>query len=152
MARSQRFSPLASLGDVSSIVSLLPPSAVHAVVQLSNGLGLPRRAAPTSHGVVSTLPGPRMPLYCAGARVTGLHAAAPLLDRAGLNITLITCESEVDISVCVCPDNVPFVDEIASGIVESVALLVAAAEESPRGVSPSVLTEMTSHTKKRRHA
>lgn len=152
MARSQRLSPLASLGDFSSIVSLLPPSAVHAVTQLSNGLGLSCRAAPASHGVVSILPGVRMPLYCAGARVTALHAAAPLLDRAGLNITMITHESEVHISVCVCPDNVPFVDEIASGIVESVALLVAAAEESPRGVSPSVLTEMTSHTKKRRHA
>jgi diacylglycerol O-acyltransferase / wax synthase len=55
----------------------------------------------------------------------------------------------LDISVCVCPDNAPAVDEIATGIVESVGILTAAAEQSPRGVSPSVLTEMTSHTKKR---
>jgi hypothetical protein len=68
----------------------------------------------------------------------GMHTAAPLIEGAGLNITLISHGDVMDLSVCVCPDNV-----------ESVGILLAAAEESPRGVSPSVLTEMTSHAKKR---
>ena len=49
-------------------------------------------------------------------------------------------------------DNVPAVDDIATGIVDSVGILVAAAQESPRGERPSVLTQMTSHTQKRSHA
>ena len=49
-------------------------------------------------------------------------------------------------------DTVPAVDDIATGIVDSVGILVAAAQESPRGERPSVLTQMTSHTQKRSHA
>ena len=118
-------------------------------MQLYTGLGLSQRLAPISHGIVSNLPGPRMPVYCAGAKVVGMHTAAPLIEGAGLNITLISHGDVMDLSVCVCPDNVPAVNDIATGIVESVGILLAAAEKSPRGVSPSVLTEMTPHAKKR---
>ena len=138
--------------DFATIAAMIPPTVVHAGMQLYSGLGLSQRLLPISHGIVSTLPGPRLPLYCAGAKVVGMHTAAPLIEGAGLNITLITHGSVGDLSVCVCPDNVPAVDEIATGIVESVGILMAAAEDSPRGVSPSVLTEMTSHTRKRPQA
>jgi diacylglycerol O-acyltransferase / wax synthase len=49
------------------------------------------------------------------------------------------------VSVCACPDNVPAVDDIATGIAHSVDILVAAAQKSPRGQGRSVVTEMTSH-------
>jgi diacylglycerol O-acyltransferase len=58
----------------------------------------------------------------------------------------------MDLCVCACPDNVPGVDEIATGIAESVHLLVAAAQASPRGSGRSVVTEMKSHATKRSHA
>jgi diacylglycerol O-acyltransferase / wax synthase len=138
--------------DFATIAALIPPTVVHAGMQLYSGLRLSQRLLPISHGIVSMLPAPRLPLYCAGAKVVGMHTAAPLTEGAGLHITLITHGSVGDLSVCVCPDNVPAVDEIATGIVESVDVLIAAAEESPRGVTPSVLTEMTSHTKKRPQA
>jgi diacylglycerol O-acyltransferase len=138
--------------DFATIASLFPPTVVHAGMQLYSRLGLSQRLVPMSHGIVSVLPGPRVPLYCGGAKVLGMHTAAPLIAGAGLNITLITHGSVGDLSVCVCPDNVPAVDEIATGIAESVGILAAAAEQSPRGVSPSVLSEMTSHTKKRPRA
>jgi diacylglycerol O-acyltransferase len=53
--------------------------------------------------------------------------------------------------VCACPDNVPAVDDIATGIVDSLDILVAAARKSPRGQGRSVVTEMTSHATQRRH-
>jgi diacylglycerol O-acyltransferase / wax synthase len=40
---------------------------------------------------------------------------------------------------------VPAVDEIVTGIAHSVDILVAAAQESPRGQGRSVVTEMTTH-------
>jgi diacylglycerol O-acyltransferase / wax synthase len=40
---------------------------------------------------------------------------------------------------------VPAVDDIATGIGRSVDILVAAAQESPRGQGRSVVTEMTAH-------
>jgi len=68
-----------------------------------------------------------------------------------LNITLISHGDLMGFSVCVC-HNVPAVNDIATDIVDSVGILVAAAQESPRGERPSVLTQMTSHTQKRSHA
>ena len=81
-----------------------------------------------------------------------MHTVTPLLEGCGLTVTLTARGEMMDLSVCVCPDNVPEVDEIATGIVDSLDILVAAAHESPRGQGRSVVTEMTSHTDKRRHA
>ena len=80
-----------------------------------------------------------------------MHTAAPLLEGSGLNITATSYNDVMDLCVCVCPDNVPGVDDIATGITESVDLLVAAAQQSPRGHGRSVVTEMTSHVEKRSH-
>lgn len=148
-ASGDQVGALGPITDFATIACLVPPTVIRAGMHIADGLGLSRRVAPISHGIVSTLPGLRASMYCAGVKVAGMHAAAPLIEGAGLNITLIPHGAVVDISVCVCPDNVPAVDEIATGIAESVGILVAAAETSPRGVSPSVVTELSSHTKGR---
>jgi diacylglycerol O-acyltransferase len=94
-------------------------------------------------------PGPPVPVYCAGANVVGMHTAGPLVEGCGLNSTLISHGDVMDLSLCVCPDNVPAVNDIATGIIDSVGILEAAAQESPRGKGRSVVTEMASHAKKR---
>src|SRR5712672_896257 len=138
--------------DFATFAALIPPTVVHAGMQLYTGLGLSQRFTPICHGIASTISGPLVPVYCAGAKVVGMHTAAPLVGGCGLNITLISHGDVMDLSVCVCPDTVPAVNDIATGIVDSVGILVAAAQESPRGERPSVLTQMTSHTQKRSHA
>ena len=45
-----------------------------------------------------------------------MHTVAPLVEGCGLNITLISHGDVMDLSVCVCPDNVPAVNDIATGI------------------------------------
>lgn len=136
--------------DMAVVADLVPPSIVRAGMQLYDGWRLSRGATPVSHGTVSILPRLRAPLYCAGVKVKAVHATAPLTEGAGLNITLINHAADVDISVSVCPDSITAVDEIATGIARSVGILVAAAKNSPRGASPSVVSEMSSHTKIRR--
>ncbi|MGB7162574.1 MAG: wax ester/triacylglycerol synthase domain-containing protein [Mycobacterium sp.] len=138
--------------DLARIVSLIPSTVVHAGMQIFSRLGLRQRLAPISHASVSYVSGRSLPAYCAGAQVVGMHTVTPLLEGCGLTVTLTARGEMMDLSVCVCPDNVPEVDEIATGIVDSLDILVAAAHESPRGQGRSVVTEMTSHTDKRRHA
>jgi diacylglycerol O-acyltransferase len=133
--------------DFATLASLIPPSAAHAASQLYTRLGL----APICHGRVSYLPGKPAPAYCAGAKVVGMHTVAPLREGCGLTIALTSHGDALDLSVCVCPDNVPAVDEIATGIVESVDILVAAGRKSPRGHGRSVVTEMTTHATKHSH-
>jgi diacylglycerol O-acyltransferase len=138
-----------------TIASLIPPAAAQAGMQLYNRSGLRQRLAPVCHGSISYIAGNPVPAYCAGAKVVGMHNVAPLREGCGLTISL-TCRGDMlDLSVCVCPDRVPAVNDIATGIVESTEVLALAARKSPRGHGRSVVTEITSHATKhsqgRRH-
>jgi diacylglycerol O-acyltransferase len=133
--------------DFTTIVSLIPPTVTHVGMQLYTRLGLRQRFAPIRHGSVSHVAGEPVPVYFAGAKVVGMHTVAPLRDGCGLNIALTSRGDELDVSVCApttCQEH-----DIATGIAEAVDILVAAAEESPRGQGRSVVTEMTSHAAKR---
>ncbi|CPR07098.1 diacylglycerol O-acyltransferase [Mycobacterium bohemicum DSM 44277] len=131
--------------DLTTMALLTPPALARAGMQLYRRSTLRRRLRPTSHGSVSYVAGGPAPAFCAGAKVIGMHTVAPLAEGSGLSIALTSRGDELDVSVCACPDNVPAVDDIATGIVDSVDILVAAAAKSPRGQGPSVVTEMTSH-------
>ncbi|WAC89239.1 wax ester/triacylglycerol synthase domain-containing protein [Mycobacterium sp. Aquia_213] len=131
--------------DLAEITSLVPPAVARLGMQLYTRSGLRRQLAPISHGTVSYSVGDPAPAYCAGARVAGMHTVAPLTEGAGLSIALTSRGDVLDVSVSACPDHVPAVDDIATGIVHSVDLLVAAAQKSPRGQGRSVVSEMTSH-------
>lgn len=137
--------------DLALITSLLPAAVVQAGMRLYAAFGVPQLAG-SCHGSVSCVSGQLMPAYCAGAKVVGLQTVPPLREGCGLNITLTPRGDMMDLSVCVCPDNVPSVNEIATGIAESVDVLLAAAQESPRGHGRSVVTQMTSHAARRLHA
>jgi diacylglycerol O-acyltransferase len=138
--------------DLATVAWLIPPPVAHAGAQFYSALGLGRWRSPICHGSVSYVSGKSVPAYCAGAKVVGMYTAAPLHEGCGLNITVTSRADVMDLCVCACPDNVPGVDDIATGIAESVDILLAAAEESPRGHGRSVVTEMTSHATKRSHA
>lgn len=138
--------------DLARVASLIPATVVHAATRIYNRLGgLRQRLAPICHATISYISGQPVPAYCAGAKVVGMHTVVPLLEGCGLNITLTTHGEAMDLSVCVCPDNVPAVEDIATGIADSLDILVAAARKSPRGQGRSVVTEMTSHSTQRRH-
>jgi diacylglycerol O-acyltransferase len=131
--------------DLDTIASLIPPTIAHLGMRLYTRSGLWRQLQPICHGSVSYNAVEPMPAYCAGGKVVGMHTVAPLVEESGLNIALTSRGEELDVSVCACPDNVPAVDDIATGIVHAVDILMAAARESPRGQGRSVVTQMTSH-------
>ncbi len=143
--------PAAGLGvDLARLAALLPPSVMQAGVALSTRLPWWQPFPPTCHGVISYVAGPPAARYCAGARVGGMYTVTPLADGCGLSITLTRHGDIMDASVCVCPDRVPDVDGIATGIIESVDILLAAAQQSPRGQGPSVITRLAERAKSRR--
>jgi diacylglycerol O-acyltransferase len=139
-------------GNAAAITSLIPSSVLRAGMRIVKQLDVRQRLMPISHGSVSSDSGQASPVYCAGAKVVGMHTVTPLLEGCGLTITPTTHGEQMHVSVCVCPDNVPGVDDIATGIVDALETLVAAARKSPRGQGRSVVTEMTAHTSKRRRA
>lgn len=138
--------------DVAAIASLVPSALMDAGMRIVRRLDVRRLLTPISHGSVYSVPAQPLRAYCAGAEVVGMHTVTPLVEGGGLTITPTLHGAEMHLSVCVCPDNVPAVDDIATGIVEALGTLVAAARKSPRGQGRSVVTEMTTHTTKRRQA
>ncbi|HYX99361.1 MAG TPA: wax ester/triacylglycerol synthase domain-containing protein [Mycobacterium sp.] len=139
-------------GNAAAITSLIPSSLLHAGMRIIKQLDVRQQLTPIAHGSVSPDAGQSSPAYCAGAKVVGMQTVTPLLEGCGLTITPTTHGDQMHLSVCVCPDNVPGVDDIATGIVDALDVLVAAARKSPRGQGRSVVSEMTTHTSKRRQA
>jgi diacylglycerol O-acyltransferase / wax synthase len=142
--RSSREKTSATI-DFETMASLVPPTVAQVGMQLYTRSGLRHQLRPISHGSVSCIVGEPVPAYCAGVKVVAMYSLAPLVQESGLNIALTSRGDDLDVSVCVCPDNVPEVDDIATGIVRSVDVLLAAAQESPRGQGRSIVSEMSSH-------
>ena len=115
--------------DLVRAASLIPSSVAHAGMRIFSRLSLRQRLTTTSHGSICYVCERVAPAYCAGAKVVGMHTVTPLLDGGGLTITLTGHGEAMHLSVCVCPDNVPAVADIATGIVDSLDVLVAAARE-----------------------
>ena len=113
--------------DLETIASLVPPTVAQVGMQLYTRSGLRRRLKPICHGSVSYIAVEPVPAYCAGGEVIGMHTVAPLSEESGLNIALTSRGEQLDVSVCACPDNVPGVDDIATGIAHFVDVLMAAA-------------------------
>lgn len=127
--------------DLATVASLFPPWLARAGLQL---FGLRGRSS-SSQATVSFSSETSGRAYCAGARVVAMYSAEPLAEGCGLNIGVTTHGEVMSVCVSACPDNVPQVDDIASGVADAVGVLLAAAEDSPRGEGRSVVTELTSH-------
>ena len=96
---------------------------------LYTGLKLSRFHPPVAHMITSNVPGPSGEIYCAGARVLGMHAFAPLFEGANLNITAVSYGGTFAVGIVACPDNVDDVSSIARGIEAVVGELKKAAQE-----------------------
>ncbi len=107
----------------------VPPTLFNRAMLLYSSLNLADRHRPIHNLVVSNVPGPPIPLYAAGARVVGIYPFGPLLEGAGLNLTILSNMGNVDFGVIACRELVPDVWEIADGFGDAVQLLLKRAQE-----------------------
>ncbi len=77
--------------------------------------------SPLCNLVVSNVRGPDTPLYAAGARVTAAYPLGPLMEGAGMNITVMSYLDSVDFGIIACERSVPHVADIALGFGAAVA-------------------------------
>ncbi|MGH7337084.1 MAG: WS/DGAT domain-containing protein, partial [Myxococcota bacterium] len=113
---------------------LVSPTLLAGAAQLYTRLGLAELVGPVVNLVMSNVPGPGTPLYCAGARVTACHPIGPIYDGCALNLTVMSYDGNLGIGAIGCPDVVPAVDEIPRAFEASVDELLQIVE----GASPSV--------------
>jgi WS/DGAT/MGAT family acyltransferase len=111
--------------------AVLPPVAVPLGVRLYTGTHLSGRMPPAFNLLVSDVPGPRLPLYAAGARLVAVYPFGPVLDSIGINITVLSYTDSVGFGLMTCPDLVPDPWLLAAGIRPSLAELTQASRRSP---------------------
>lgn len=66
------------------------------------------------NAIVSNVVGPPVPLYLAGARLTGMFPLGPIYEGVGLNITALSREDTLEIGVVACETNCPGAQQLGS--------------------------------------
>jgi WS/DGAT/MGAT family acyltransferase len=108
---------------------VMGPALFTQAARLYSNLKLADRHRPVHNLVISNVPGPPFPLYCAGMRCIATYPLGPVMEGAGINITVLSNMGSVDFGVIACRDTVPELWDIAGGFGEAVDELRKAAAE-----------------------
>jgi WS/DGAT/MGAT family acyltransferase len=103
MKEHHRALPAELLQDTNHFI---PPAvfarAARATFVISTGAG-----RPTWNLVVSNVPGPQFPLYCAGAKLVAHHPVSVITDGMGLNMTVMSYDGHMDFGIVADRDQIP---------------------------------------------
>jgi diacylglycerol O-acyltransferase len=109
-------------------VQFTPPAPFSAFMRAYSHLrGADYHPAPFNV-VVSNVPGPTMPVWIAGARLTDLFSVGPILQGIGLNVTVWSYLDRMNFSFLACPDLLPDLRGLADHLPAGLQDLVRASE------------------------
>ena len=95
--------PAELLADASQFI---PPALAARAARVTSEVLSNRRVRPMLNLVISNVPGPRVPLYSAGARLEHNFPVSVITDGVGLNITCLSYEDHIDFGVLCCREMV----------------------------------------------
>ncbi|MCU1454372.1 MAG: acyltransferase [Acidimicrobiales bacterium] len=105
------------------------PNTFNLASRLYSSWGLAGSHRPIHNVIISNVPGPSFPLYYAGAKVVAAYPMGPVMEGAGLNITVFSYLDSIDVGFMVCRELVPDVWDMAEAVRPALdALLDAAAK------------------------
>lgn len=84
-----------------------PPAIAARAMRMVSRLKIMDRTAPPFNLVISNVPGPNQPLYCAGAELKHFYPVSICTDSQGLNITVQSYNGNLDFGFIVDRDLVP---------------------------------------------
>ena len=115
---------------IMGITEAAPPALVSLAARMYTAAQLDRRTPPIMNLIISNVPGPPFPLYCAGAEIEALYPMGPLLYGTGVNVTVFSYRDRVDFGFMVCREAVPDPWFLAEGIPLAMEELKQAAAEA----------------------
>jgi len=85
----------------------IPSTTAALAARLYTNLGMANRTNPVFNCVVTNVPGPQVPLYCAGAKLVAQYGLGPLFDGMGLIFPVVSYCGRLTISVTSCREMLP---------------------------------------------
>ncbi|MGI8711509.1 MAG: WS/DGAT/MGAT family O-acyltransferase [Acidimicrobiales bacterium] len=110
---------------------LTPAQPYRAFMRWYSGHNLADRGPSPLNLVVSNVPGPREPLFIAGARIVELYSVGPILEGIGLNVTVWSYIDRLYVGILGCPDQQDDLRRLAEVLPDALSELEAV------GASPS---------------
>lgn len=77
-----------------------------------------------ANAVVSSVPGPPVPLWCAGERIVRVAPIGPLMFNQGINVTLLSYCEKLEFGILACAKRVPDIDRFVELLAEEAAALI----------------------------
>jgi WS/DGAT/MGAT family acyltransferase len=99
-----------------------PPPAVFARA-MRTATRLTGRFSSPVNLVISNVPGPRHPLYAAGAKLLHYYPVSTIVDGQGLNVTVQSYLDTLDFGLVACRELVPDLDVMLDAIVDDLAAM-----------------------------
>jgi diacylglycerol O-acyltransferase len=115
MKDRHRALPADLLQDVNHFI---PPAVFSRAARLTLRLATSRPGRPTWNLVISNVPGPPFPLYCAGARLVAHYPFSVITDGMGLNITVMSYCGKLDFGIVSDRDQMPDLHKLMGWLVE----------------------------------
>jgi WS/DGAT/MGAT family acyltransferase len=104
----------------------IPPAVFARAARATFALSSSRRGRPTWNLVISNVPGPQIPIYCAGARLVANYPVSVITDGMGLNITVMSYCGKLDIGIVTDRDQMPDAWRLTEWMAEALTELRAA--------------------------
>ncbi|WP_330253530.1 wax ester/triacylglycerol synthase family O-acyltransferase [Nocardia sp. NBC_00565] len=106
-----------------------PPNAFQLAARVYSSLKLAERHPVVHNLVVSNVPGPPMPLYFLGHQVEAMYPFGPVFHGAGLTVTVLSNNGDLDFGFIACRKLVPDLQAIADAVPGVVDELLTAARD-----------------------
>ncbi|WP_063013829.1 WS/DGAT/MGAT family O-acyltransferase [Nocardia kruczakiae] len=104
-----------------------PPNTFRIAVRAYSSFKLAERHPVVHNLVISNVPGPQQPLYFLGHRIDSLFPFGPVFHGAGLNVTVLSANGDLDFGFIACRELVPDPDRMAEAVHDSICALQKAA-------------------------
>lgn len=85
--------------------NFIPPALFTRAARVT--FSMARSGTPPWNLIVSNVPGPQFPLYCAGAKLVANYPVSTIVDGTGLNITVQSYDGHLDFGILADRDQMP---------------------------------------------
>jgi hypothetical protein len=92
------------------------PATFGLASRLYSSMGLADLHRPIHNVIISNVPGPPFPLYFAGAELQAAYPMGPVMEGAGLNITVMSYRDSVDVGFMVDRELLADVWDLADAV------------------------------------